>query len=476
MAGTDPHARSTLPPSLALCALVACGPSTLPGTGSGTEGTTSDSSGQQSAGTSGSTSVGATSETAGTATSQTTDRVTTSSGASTDDTEGRPEPDVGSGETEGTEACGCPHPYIWVANSGENTVSKINTTTLEEEGRYLTRADGDGNPSRTSVNLAGDVVVANRFSGLTKFWADERNCEDRNGNGTIQTSTGADDVLPWAQEECRAWSTSFDTTNQRPVAWTAGERPDSCDASTAKVWTVHSAEPGMSPGLGGAGGVVVSLLNGETGVVEETLSIPEFGGDQLGAYGGAVDGEGNFWFSQFALVGEAQVARIDLGTLEHELFTAPPGMTPYGITVDHLGRPWVAGIQAAGAARLDPATGTWVTTNGFSGGTGITEGPDGLMMYVANGTGVVAVDIETLAVGAVWPNSLLVKGVGFDADGYLWAVAAYDADAREDESPAYKIDVDTMTTIDSYDGLTEPYTYSDLTGSALRNFSCLDRR
>src|SRR5690349_784454 len=52
--------------------------------------------------------------------------------------------------------------YIWVANAGQSTISKINTQTMVEEGRYITRPDSNGNPSRTSVNLSGDVAVANR--------------------------------------------------------------------------------------------------------------------------------------------------------------------------------------------------------------------------------------------------------------------------------------------------------------------------
>ncbi len=50
--------------------------------------------------------------------------------------------------------------YIWIANSAQNTISKIDTQTLVELGRYLVRPDGLGNPSRTSVNLSGDVVTA----------------------------------------------------------------------------------------------------------------------------------------------------------------------------------------------------------------------------------------------------------------------------------------------------------------------------
>ena len=54
----------------------------------------------------------------------------------------------------------CTYRSIWVANSPEATVSKINTQTMEEEGRYLTRGDAFGNPSRTSVSLSGNVAVA----------------------------------------------------------------------------------------------------------------------------------------------------------------------------------------------------------------------------------------------------------------------------------------------------------------------------
>ena len=39
-------------------------------------------------------------------------------------------------------------PIIWVANSAEGTVSKIDTRTMAEIGRYLTHPGGKGDPSR----------------------------------------------------------------------------------------------------------------------------------------------------------------------------------------------------------------------------------------------------------------------------------------------------------------------------------------
>lgn len=121
--------------------------------------------------------------------------------------------------------------YIFIANSGEATLSKIDTRTLVEEGRYQTRPDGSGNPSRTSVSIdARAVAIANRMGGVTKFWALPSDCEDKNVNGMIDTSTGAGDVRPFADEECVAWHTPFpEATTQRPVAWTSGVyNPQTC--------------------------------------------------------------------------------------------------------------------------------------------------------------------------------------------------------------------------------------------------------
>jgi hypothetical protein len=106
--------------------------------------------------------------------------------------------------------------YIWIANSDQGTISKINTVTMEEEGRYRVRPDGGGSPSRTSVNLNGDVAVASRQGGLTKVYARLSDCPDPNN-----TSTGPNDIKPWP-DGCVAWHLPFPFSTQRPVAWTQG--------------------------------------------------------------------------------------------------------------------------------------------------------------------------------------------------------------------------------------------------------------
>ena len=170
--------------------------------------------------------------------------------------------------------------YIWVANSAEGTVSKIDTATLTEVGRYIVRPDSAGNPSRTSVNLSGDVAIANRAGDITKIYAREDDCQDTNGMLGIQTSTGAGDVLAWDVEECRAWYLDMPYNVQRPVAWTSGTfSTETCAWEGQKVWTTGGMESVN-------GSVHAILIDGDSGVIDEDLPVPEINVDWAGPYGG----------------------------------------------------------------------------------------------------------------------------------------------------------------------------------------------
>jgi hypothetical protein len=380
--------------------------------------------------------------------------------------------DVAGGD-DGGDSCECglnlDFSYIWIANSGQGTVSKIDTQTLEELGRYYTRPDGNGNPSRTSVSFNGDVAVANRHAGLVKIYAQESDCVDSNGTPGIQTSHGASEILAWGFEECVAWYTEFPTTNQRPVAWAQGTlNPVECKYEDQKVWTVTSAAPGIAPGTGGFGGVIAYRVNGDTGMIEDEVEIPTFSGNQLGAYGGAVDADGNLWFSPMGgmALGAAKLARVDGESLAYEIFDMPANIASYGITVDHLGRVWVSSTLGAGAGRFDYDTETWDVVDGvFLSTGGLQEDAHG-NMWIATGqpTGAVAVDTETLAVGEQFVTGLSneVKGISIDVDGFVWVI---------DSVIAHRVDPATLTA-ETYDGLTSPYTYSDMTGWALHNTTC----
>jgi hypothetical protein len=125
-----------------------------------------------------------------------------------------------------------PFPFINVAASGRGTVVRSNTETGEIVGEYRTAPEGRGlSPSRTTVDLFGNVWTANRdesdlIDGVPHGSAVKiglivggtrvdgtgapdpdggylappygyNTCVDRNGDGLIRTSTGLGDILGW---------------------------------------------------------------------------------------------------------------------------------------------------------------------------------------------------------------------------------------------------------------------------------------
>lgn len=358
--------------------------------------------------------------------------------------------------------------YIWVANSPEGTISKLDTRTITEEGRYIVRPDGIGDPSRTSVNLSGDVAVANRRGGLTKIYARMDDCQDTNGTPGIQTSTGKDDVLAWGEEECVAWYADTGYAVQRPVAWTAGKFDEfACRYYDQKIWTAGNKDPW------GAKEVWVSRINGDDGSTDTEIEIPELMFYALGPYGGAADGDGNFWMlgMEGPEIDYNTLVRVDGETTAYELYAMPEGTSGYGITVDHDGRPWTAG---SGVTRFDPESETFEYTLEYSG-AGLMEDAEG-RMWIANRSGdptigsVIALDTDSMAYvkgllayyneGGGSPM-IVGKGVSVDFDGYIWQIGKL-------KKGAYRFDPETGE-YETYEGLNQPYTYSDMTGWGLKN-------
>ena len=176
---------------------------------------------------------------------------------------------------------------IWIANSAQGTVSKIDTETGAELGRYIVRADSAGSPSRTSVNRFGDVAVANRLGGVTKIAGPLTSCVEKNGIPGIQTSSGPNDVLPWGEDECVLWFSDIPHQDNRPVAWTNGSfNQQTCEWEDVHVWTAWSDWA--------AGTAVVALLDGATGQILQEVPIPDLPQPWpgwFGFYGAAVDSD-----------------------------------------------------------------------------------------------------------------------------------------------------------------------------------------
>lgn len=350
--------------------------------------------------------------------------------------------------------------FIWIANTGEGTLSKVDTVSAVEVARYATGPYGTANdPSRTSVNRHGDMVVTNRVPNLTarpsvtKFAADEADCVDRNSNGVIETSTGPDDVLPWPEDECMLWNTEIGPpSGGRPTAWDGQEDPET--GLGGHVW-VATCSWGLSANR-------LYRLDGDTGAILAEGAAP--GGCP---YGGAVDGAGSFWYvNNFT---NPRVVRVDPDTLATEEFPMALTSGCYGIAVDGEGRVWTGGSLSV--RRFDPADGSEVVTPIGTGcpactmlrGIAVGRERSGGYVWAADSSGsIVKVEQETVAfVSAIPVGTPDTIGVAIDFEGYVWAVS-------QGANAAYKIDPETEAFVTVPIGA-GPYTYSDMTGVQLEN-------
>ncbi len=396
----------------------------------------------------------------------------------TDDTDGDADDDTGPildvGDGEGPNASGgdCPgngggsaaddYSLIWIANSPEGTVSKIDTRTGQELARYYSGpSQGQDDPSRTSVNLSGDVAVTNRAGGIAKIASVPENCVDANGDGTIQTSTGPGDVLAWGTDECVLWyqalpSDGDNNHGPRPTAWDggAGQLGSNCNGPAESLWVGWWDAPANSGEF--------RRLDGSTGIIEDVVSVPDWNGTgtNYGPYGGAVDGDGNLW----AIGLWENLVRIDAETLDVERWVFPDGADPYGIAIDAEGRPWTAGWEGL-ITRFDPGTGQFDTVATSDGRRmrGLQIDRDGVVWIAANSPcGAISVDASSMSIlngNIALPGCIDPVGVSIDVDGSVWL-------PDREANVAFKLDPVTLTsTITS--GLLGPYTYSDMTGAGL---------
>jgi streptogramin lyase len=196
----------------------------------------------------------------------------------------------------------------------------------------------------------------------------------------------------------------------------------------------------------------VILMDGEDGSIDQMVNLgnsvtPSY----YGIYGGAVDGDGNFWGSQ---LGQGKLVNVQRDDMTFEVW--PMATSGYGMTVDHNGFVWTCSSQVG---KFDPQSETWQTAT-VNGSGGCMGDGDNTLWVSANVNGLVGVDMETLTVSkTVNLNGTYIHGTSVDFYGYVWGVA-YSA------TYAYRVDPDSLQ-FDTFQGLTGPYTYSDMTGFAL---------
>lgn len=413
----------------------------------GTTSTSTSTSGTTEPGT-GSTSSGTTMGISGTTTEGDS---TTGTTTGSDSTTGGADTDCGGFAVEFS--------FIWIANSPEGTVSKIDTETLIEVARYRT-GPGQPDPSRTSVNLHGDVAITNRDGTITKIGAIDEHCKDTNGQPGIQTSKGPNDVLAYGQDECVLWNTALMPAS-RPAAWTSGEKidpDDPCSGSVGeKVWT--SAPQGSD--------AWVYLLDGETGAILDQVLVPNANGG-LGIYGGAVDQNNDFWGVTYSA---GPLVHVSYETMTAETIPLPIG-SAYGFTVDAKGRSWVGGWDG-NLQRYDPETKQWTKANIPAQYQVLSRGMndlDGDLWIAALNApqGLMRVNTDSAEfVEHVGPDKLVgistPTGASIDVQGKIWLV-----DQSKDGGGAFVYNPMSKE-VQWVGGLNGPYTYSDMTGYALKN-------
>lgn len=356
------------------------------------------------------------------------------------------DPDAATGDN------GCPgleQSFIWIANTAEGTLSKVCTKNGVEVARYATSEQGaSGDPSRTSVNRHGDMVVTNRdpksgVSSVSKFAGDIGGCIDRNGDGKITTSHGPMEVLPFGQDECLLWSTKLpggSAIGARATAWDGQEDPKSGKGGHVWIGALLTRE--------------VFKLDGDTGAILKKGLSPA----SVSPYGGAVDGKGGYWMvAATCTVGLCSIARMDMNTLETKAYPVKCG---YGISVDARGRIWTSGFGCVN--RFDPMTETSQSVNvaGFNRGVAV----DGKgSVWVANSTGeMIQIHEDSVTVLNRWQLGVAdMIGVAVDFDGFVWGVS-------QGGNEIYKVDPVTRATVYTVPIGQGPYTYSDMTGMQLR--------
>jgi hypothetical protein len=164
-----------------------------------------------------------------------------------------------------------PPPYLWVVNHDDDTVTKYNTELEQEEGIFWV-AD---NPSRTVVDQNGDLWVGGRGDGrVTQVLWDSSACPDRNGNTTIETSTGGPATQinsmadPYADECVNYSATPAPQTHLRGLAVSPDGRvwAGFSDGGIISIDTSTLAVGGFYPGIGN----VPSYHPGVSGIQEPT--------------------------------------------------------------------------------------------------------------------------------------------------------------------------------------------------------------
>lgn len=391
-------------------------------------------------------------------------------------------------------------PVLWIANAGEHTLSKIDTTQIggspgREVARYYTwfsnqaasnYAWGGPAPSRTAVDIEGNAYVLNRhFDGrsavLFKILAN--GFVDRNGNGLVDTSadTSNDGIIQAAEMKPLLDSNGNGIIDpgeiqDERVAW-AVRVPDGVGAP------LQSGHLGRSLCLGTDGNLWVGLFNTQTyykvsaadghTIIGPVSTAPTAGKPNVGSwspYGCLVDKDGVLWSASLgSILGKIENTASNTGPYPVSSFSGPSN---YGIALGQAPGDGHTLVYLGGSGnsytRFDAATNVFsspatisysslgVNTDG-SGNILVSKSNGGVVKFAPNGT----VLWDRPAQASTGGDS---RGIMPDANSDIWQVHL----ATSKTSKFLGTDGTAMGVVPT--GL-YPYTYSDASGFAAANIT-----
>lgn len=345
-------------------------------------------------------------------------------------------------------------PFIWVPNSNEGTVSKVDTVTGKELGRYRTGPESPNpNPSRTTVDLQGSCWVGNRYTGtVVKIGLSEAGLyNDTNGDGFMNTSmdlngdgniTGAE-ILPWGKDECVLFTILLGAPG-------SGPRGLAIDANN-DLWAGTYA-------LGG--GNKFYHIGGDNGTIFDTIDI-----NPDRSYGALIDGNGNIWSSGLS----TYVLKIDPTT--KSITKVDLQLTSYGLSIDQNDHLFVAGWGQDLIAKIDVNThAVTYATQGDTNSRGVAVTSDG-DVWVVNSYDC---DVTRLNNSLVWKATIDIgtgvasTGAAVDAAGKVWACNYNDGYLHRIDPATDSIDLSKLILGHDGTGVGMHYSYSDMTGIIAR--------
>ena len=321
--------------------------------------------------------------------------------------------------------------YIWVPNSNQGTVSKVNTHTGAEVARYRVNPRTDEFTFTAIVDKDGNCWSANSRSGtVVKIGLLEKNqYTDRNHNGIIDTSrdldhngviTGAE-LLAWGEDECVLFETILVPGTEgtyTPGSYTGpygnydyGVRSLAVDSDN-NLWA------------GNYNARVYYCINGTNGQIIRTLNLTEVNHN---SYTFVIDRNGILWSGGNNLLrldpSTDSVAITNLGYFVNSLaLDSDEHLFSYGFTTG-----WSRNSRLS---RINTTTGAldWTQNLPFSDVAGVTITPDSdiWISEFASGWGwrrdyVKRFNHDGVLKATIQPG-YRPNGLSVDSDGKVWVV------------------------------------------------------